>query len=142
MAVFFDGQLLISPVTAAVINDAAMRNQNLTVGNAVAIVGVAGGGKPKTALTFGSPQEAQRALGSGELLDAVLAAFDPSRETGGPSRVIAVRVNPAVQATLTLQDSTPANVITLTSTGYGLAENSVRVKIEAGSLTGRAVITP
>lgn len=136
MAVFFDGQLLISPVTAAVINDSAMRNQNLTVGNAVAIVGVSGGGKPKTALTFGSPQEAQRALGSGELLDAVLAAFDPSRETGGPSRVIAVRVNPAVQAALTLRDSTPADVINLTSTGYGLAENTVRVKIEAGSLTG------
>lgn len=136
MAVFFNGQLLISPVTASVVNDDAMRNQNLTVGNNVAIVGSSDGGAPKSALSFGSPQEAVRTLVAGELLDAVLAAFNPSNETNGPSKVIAVRVNPAVQSTLDLKDSTAATCITLTSTGYGLGENLVRVKIEAGSTTG------
>lgn len=136
MAVFFDGQLLISPVTASVVNDNAMRNQNLTVGNAVAIVGSSAGGIPKTGLVFGSPQEAERTLVSGELLDGVLAAFDPSRETNGPSRVIAVRVNPAVQSAVTLKDSSAADVITLTSVGYGAVENQLKVKIEAGSVTG------
>jgi len=136
MSVFFDGRLLISPVTASVVNDDAMRNQNLNVGNDVALVGVSGGGTPKTALRFGSPQEAQRTLVSGELLDAVLAAFNPSRETNGPSKVIAMRVNPAVQATGTLKDSTAADVINLTSIGYGIVENKVKVKIEAGSTTG------
>lgn len=136
MSVFFNGQLLISPVTASVVNDDAMRNQNLSVGNVVAVVGSSAGGQPKTGLSFGSPQEAQRTLVSGELLDAVLAAFNPSKETNGPSRVVAVRVNPALQATGVLKDSTTANVINLTSIGYGLIENKVKVKIEAGSTTG------
>lgn len=136
MSVFFNGQLLISPVTASVVDDSAMRNQNLSVGNVVAIVGSSSGGIPKTGLSFGSPQEAVRALVSGELLDAVLAAFDCSRETNGPSKVIAVRVNPAVQATGALKDSTAADVINLTSIGYGLNENDIHVKIEAGTDTG------
>ena len=38
MAVFFNGQLLVTPVTASAVNDDAMQSQNLTVGNALAIV--------------------------------------------------------------------------------------------------------
>lgn len=136
MSVFFNGQFLISPTTASVVNDNAMRNQNLSVGNTVAILGSSSGGAPKTALSFGSPQEAQLTLVSGELLEAVLAAFDPSRETNGPSRVIAFRVNPAVQATGVLKDSLAANVINLTSSGYGAGQNTIMTKIEAGSVTG------
>jgi len=83
MSVFFNGRLIVSPTTASVVNDDAMRNQNLTVRQRCCLVGRAAAGKPKTALRFGSPQEAQRELVSGELLDAVLAAFDPSNETGG-----------------------------------------------------------
>lgn len=136
MAVFFNGRLLISPVTASVVNDDAMRNQNLSVGNIVALIGSSAGGKPKTALRFGSPQEARRTLGSGELLDAVLAAFDCSAETGGPFQVVALRVNPAVQATGVLKDATSNTVINLTSIGYGLIENDIKVKLENGTTKG------
>lgn len=136
MAVFFNGQLLISPVTASAVNDDAMRNQNLSVGNIVALVGSSAGGKPKTGLRFGSPQEARRTLVSGELLDAVLAAFDCSAETGGPFRVVALRVNPAVQATGVLKDAAANTVINLTSIGYGLIENDIKVKLEAGTVKG------
>jgi hypothetical protein len=139
MAVFFNGRLLVSPVTASVVNDDAMRNANLTVGNVVAVVGRSAGGKPKTALRFGSPQEARDALFSGELLDAVLAAFDPSSETNGPSQVVAVRVNPATQAELALKNASAADVINLTSVGYGVRENQIRVKVEAGTTIGRRV---
>jgi hypothetical protein len=136
MSVFFNGQLLISPTTASVVNDSAMRNQNLSVGNAVAILGTSSGGAPKTALNFGSPQEAIRTLVSGELLDAVLAAFDPSRETNGPSRVIVFRVNPALQASGVLKESGGTNVINLKSSGYGAGQNAIMTKIEAGSVKG------
>lgn len=136
MSVFYNGQLLISPVTASAVNDDAMRNQNLSVGNVVAIIGASAGGQPKTGLRFGSPEEAVRMLGSGELLDGILAAFAPSNETNGPSLVVGVRVNPAVKATGVLKDSTNADVIALTSEGYGLRENDISVKIEAGSITG------
>lgn len=139
--VFFNGRRLITPTTASQVNDDAMRNQNLSVGNVVALVGKSTGGKPKTALRFGSPQEAQRELVSGELLDAVLAAFDPSNEVGGPSTVVAMRVNPAVQSTLSLKAAGAVDVITLASTGYGLRENQVKVKVEAGTTTGLRVTT-
>lgn len=136
MATYFNGQLLISPVTASAVVDDAMRNANLTVGNAVAIVGQSGGGKPKTKLTFGSPAEAERTLVSGELLEAVLAAFNPSNETDGPSSVTAVRVSPAEQSTGTMLDGSGNTVINLASTGYGGGENEIKFKVEAGSLRG------
>lgn len=136
MSVFFNGKLLISPTTASVVSDDAMRNKNLTVGNVVALIGRSGGGKPKTALRFGSPSEAQAALVSGELLDAVLAAFDPSNETNGPSEVVAMRVNPATQATGTIKAAGAVDVINLTSTDYGVKESDIRYKVEAGSTAG------
>lgn len=141
MGVFFKGRLIVSPTTVSDVNDDAMRNQNLSVGNVVALVGRSAGGKPKTALRFGSPQQAQAELVSGELLDAVLAAFDPSAETGGPATVVAVRVQPATQATGVIKDGSNAAVINLVSTGYGVRENLVAYKVEAGSVTGLRVTT-
>lgn len=102
MSVFFNGQLLTTPTTASAVMDDAMQNKNLTTGNAVAFIGRSGGGKPNTVLAFGSPEEARAALRSGELLDAVVKAFDPSPETPAPSVVYALRVNPAVQSSLNL----------------------------------------
>ena len=140
MAVFFDGQLLVTPTSASVVNDDAMRNQNLTVGNVVALVGRSAGGKPKTPLRFGSPEQARDMLVSGELLDAVLMAFDPSNETNGPSEVIAVRVQPALGSALTLKAGAD-DVIKLASTGFGTLENLIKVKIEAGTLAGLRLTT-
>lgn len=141
MAVFFDGRLITTPTTASVVNDDAMRNQNLGVGNVAVMVGRSAGGKPKTALRFGSPEQAKDVLVSGELLEAVLAAFDPSQETGGPTEVVAVRVNPATQASGVIKESLGATVINLSSTGYGKRENQIAYKIEAGTLSGLRVTT-
>lgn len=141
MAVFFDGRLLETPTTASVVNDDAMRNQNLSVGNVLALVGKSSGGKPKSRLEFGSPTEAKKVLRSGELLEAVLKAFTPSGETGGPQSIIAVRVNPALPAALSLVDAASAEVIMLASTGYGLGENQIKARIETGSISGKRLTT-
>lgn len=141
MSVFFAGRLIITPTTASVVNDDAMLNKNLSVGNVVALVGRSAGGKPKTALRFGSPDEAKAVLGSGELLDAVKAAFSPSSETGGPTTVIAIRVQPAAQASGVIKDASNNDVITVKSTGYGLRENLIGYKLEAGSVSGLRVTT-
>lgn len=141
MSVFFAGRLITTPTTASVVNDDAMLNKNLSVGNVVALVGRSAGGKPKTALRFGSPDEAKAVLGSGELLDAVKAAFSPSSETGGPTTVVAIRVQPATQAAGTIKDGSNNDVITLKSTGYGLRENLIGYKLEAGSVSGLRVTT-
>lgn len=139
MAVFFNGRKLVTPTTASAVNDDAMQNQNLTVGNVVAYVGKSTGGEPNKALAFGSPEQAIAVLRSGELLDAVVKAFDPSAETPAPSTVYALRVNPALQSTLGIKDASSATVITLTSKNYGQADNQIKAKIEAGSTSGKRV---
>ena len=139
MAVFFNGQLLVTPVTASVVNDDAMQSQNLTVGNALALVGKSTGGKPKTVLSFGSPDQARAVLRGGDLLDAVIKAFAPSNDTGAPSTVHAVRVNPATQASLVLKNASDEPVINLKSSNYGLPDNLLKVKVESGSVSGKSV---
>lgn len=139
MAVFFNGQLLVTPTTASAVVDDAMQNQNLTVGNAVALIGKSTGGKPKTNLRFGNPDEAKAVLRGGELLDAVLKAFDPSAQTPAPSVVNVVRVNPALQASLDLKNVTTNTVVSLKSTNYGALDNQIKVKIEAGTVSGKKI---
>ena len=141
MSVFFNGRLIVSPATASVINDSALQPQNASVGNVVALIGRSAGGQPKTPLRYGSPQEAARDLVSGELLDAVRAAFDPSPETGGPQTIVVIRVDNALQSSGVLKDSAAANVINLTSVNYGVRENQIQFKVEAGSVSGLRVTT-
>lgn len=133
MGYFFDGRLYETPAVMSRIDDSGMLSQNQSVGNVVAILGKSVAGKPNTALTFGSPEEARQALVSGELLEAVKRAFDPSSETGSPAAVVAIRVDPAVQASLQLRDVSATVVATLTTTGYGLRENQVKAKVEAAT---------
>lgn len=141
MPVFFNGRLWVSPATMSAVDDSAMANQNLSVGNVVAYIGRSAGGQPNKALAFGSPSEAEAALVSGELLDAVKKAFAPSNQTGGPATVIAIRVNPATQAALALLDASASAVINLSSTDYGLYTNQIKVKVENGSVTGKKLTT-
>ena len=139
MSVFFGGRLLTTPATASVVDDSGLANKNLSVGNVVALIGTSVGGQPNTALRFGNPSQAKAVLRDGELLTAVMKAFDPSSQTGGPSEVVAVRVNPATQASLVLLDGSSAPAIDLVSTDYGLYTNQIKVKVEAGSTSGKKV---
>lgn len=141
MPVFFNGRLWVSPATMSVVDDSAMFNKNASVGNVLAIIGKADGGKPFTALRFGSAQEARAVLRGGEGLKAVEKAFDPSSETFGPSEVVFVRVNPATQAALTIKDAANAGVIDLLTDGYGKFANNVKVKIESASVAGKKLTT-
>mgnify|MGYP000287661020 CR=1 FL=1 len=138
MSVFFNGRLLTTPTTASVVNDDAMANRNLTVGNVVAFIGKSTGGEPNVALRFGNPTQAKLILRSGELLDAVVKAFDPSAQTPAPSTVIALRVNPALQSSADVAAAGEVGtVLTLSSVNYGQADNQIKYKIESGTTTGK-----
>lgn len=141
MGVFFNGRLWVSPATMSVVDDSGMYNKNLSVGNVMAVLGSSVGGKPNTALRFGSAAEARSALIDGTMLRAIEKAFDPSAHTTGPSVVVALRVNPAVQSALALLDAASAAVINLVSTDYGIYTNQIKVKVEAGSVSGSKVTT-
>lgn len=130
---FFDGQLHVTPAVLSRVDDSAMLNRGASVGQVAAFIGKAASGQPNTVLTFGSPDEARKALFSGDLLDCVVRAFNPSSETGAPQSVVAVRVDPAVRASLDLRDSLASVVVNLTTQGYGQRENQVKVKVEAAT---------
>lgn len=141
MSVFFNGRLWETPATMSMVDDSAMYNRNPNVGNVLAIIGKAEGGKPFTDLRFGSAQEAKAVLRSGEALKAIEKAYDPSTQTAAPAEIVFVRVNPASQAALSLKDSGGNDVIELVSEGYGLFANNIKVKVEAGSVKGKKVTT-
>lgn len=141
MPVFAFGRLWVTPATMSQVDDRAMYNKNASVGNVLALIGKAEGGEPFKELRFGSPAEAKAVLRSGEGLKAVEKAFDASSETGSPTTIVFVRVNPASQAALTLKDAGGAPVIDLLTDGYGKFANSVKVKIETGSVSGKKVTT-
>ena len=141
MSYFFNGRLYTTPTTMSKVDDSALQSANLGVGNFAAFVGSATGGKPNTELAFSSPAEAKAVLRSGPLLDAITKAFAPSADTGGPTTVYGVRVNPALQASLVLSDANSSPSINLLSTDYGLWTNQIKIKIEAGTDVGLAVTT-
>lgn len=136
MPVFFNGREWISPASMSAIDDSAMYDQNLAVGNVLAVMGLSTGGQPNTPLSFSNPSDARNTLLSGELLTAVEKAFSPSNETGGPAKVVAIRIAPAVQGVLMLLDSTNNPVIDLKARDWGLYTNQIKSKIEAGSTSG------
>ncbi|SMF93933.1 Phage tail sheath protein [Methylomagnum ishizawai] len=141
MAFFFDGQLYITPAVVSRIDDTALANRNLTVGNVLAILGSAPALEPKTAYRFGGPQDAIDAGVDGEALVAVTACFDPSPETGAPATIVFVSPAPSTQAALTLLDAGSGNAIALTATRYGLGGNADKVKVESGTHKGKKITT-
>lgn len=138
--VFFNGRMWITPAVASLNDDSAMFNKNLSVGNILAIVGKSDGGKPFTALTFGSYDEAKSVLLGGEALKAIEKAFDPSAETYAPSKIKFVRVNDETQSSLTLAAGGVPS-INLVSQGYGKWTNRISVKVESGTKRGKKLST-
>ena len=140
MSVFFGGRVYTTPGVMTAIDDSALANRNISAGNTVVLIGSSLGGEPNKALEFSSPSEAKGVLKSGELLKAIEFAFSPSAETGGPSKIIGIRVDPATQSTLSVEASA-AEVLSLKSTDFGAYTNQIKIKIESGSNKGKKLTT-
>lgn len=138
--VYFDGQFIIRPQAKVAINEAGLSPATLATDNVLMMFGIStGGGKPKTVVPYSDPTAASKALRSGDLLTAMLAAWSPSPALPGATLIRSVRVNPAVQATLILNISGPASGLTLTSQDYGAYTNGIQVKVTAGSVSGKMI---
>lgn len=139
--VFFDGILLERPQAVAKVDTRGMAPPSLANEGVAFFVGQADGGIPKVPTMFRSAEAAKDALKSGNLLKAIQIAFDPSATPTirGASVVYAVRVDPAVQGSLTLKDSLNADVITVKAVDYGALTNNIKVKVEAGTTQGKKV---
>jgi hypothetical protein len=136
MSVLFNGSTLVTPAVETSIDDSAMYPIANPYGNVLALIGESAGGTPKKATRVRSPQHAKQLLRSGPLYEAAVRAFAPSPEAGSPASILVVRVDPAVQATLTLNDADEAPSIALSATDYGAHTSSIEVRLEAGSRLG------
>ena len=86
--------------------------------------------------------DAAAVLRGGELLEAIKRCFSPSNQTGGPTTVVAIRVNPATRASLNLERiNSSQTAIALVSTDWGLYNNQIKVKIEDGTSIGKKLTT-
>jgi hypothetical protein len=139
MAVLFNGKTLITPTAETAIDDSRMYPVRTAGGAALALIGESAGGIPKTAIRIRSPLHAKMILRSGPLYEAAIRAFSPAVSAGSPAAVYAVRVNPSVQSSLTLDNATDVDTIALKSTDYGAHTNSIEVKVEAGSAIGKKI---
>lgn len=140
MSVFFNGRLLVTPTVESAIYDQGLATAFPgKANNILCILGTSEGGVPQEAMFFDSPVTARRALIGGNLIRAVEMAFNPSSQVGSPGRVAVIRVEAAVQSTLSLKDSASASVIDLKSANYGAFTNGLKVTVESGSVVGKRV---
>jgi hypothetical protein len=123
MAQYFNGKFLVQPQASVYVDNSRLANLNPGAANIIALVGPCTAGVPQQAIQISDPNAARRILRSGDLLDAIMLAFDPSSQTGGASTLWAVRVNNAVAGRAKILDSaTPAKAtqtITIGGTAAG-----------------------
>lgn len=142
-AIFFNGRRLVVPQVASKIDASALAGKSPAAVGIVALIGTAEGGKPLDASStqdLTSPDKGLARYRSGNLRAATQFVFQPSADEavpGGAARVVPVKINPAVQASATLPDSTPSDSIVLTSKDYGLFTNQVNVQVAAGTNEGK-----
>lgn len=108
----------------------------VSINNAV-IMGDCRGGKPNELLWFATYSEAKATLRSGDLLNSIKHAFNCSPDYQ-PQRIAAWRVNPGAQASYNFLE-TANTVIIAKAWDYGLHGNQVKVKLEAGTTSGKKV---
>jgi hypothetical protein len=134
--IYFNGKFTRVPGVFSNVSTTGLASPNLNNPVVVAIVGQGLGGQPGVPLTFITPSDAVVTLRGGDLLTGVLRAFTPSNTQPGASQVIAVRVDPAVQATTTLKDTNSANSVVITSINYGANDNLDSIQVSAGTISG------
>ena len=116
--------------------DSVKGQSSIASANNGVIMGRSTGGKPATLLQFNSIAEAVQTLKGGPLMEAVRLAFNPGDDLV-PQRIYAMRVNTAVQSSYNAKAGANT-IIALTSKDYGLDNNQITIKVEAGT-TGKKV---
>lgn len=138
--VVFGGQNIILPGAYSAVKTSELVPSSFGLANRIAIIGECTGGQPNTPLYFRSGDAAKAILRSGDLLDAIRMAYDPSgvADQGGADLIVAIRVNPATQSTLPLAGAS-GTLLTLTSRDFGAWTTGIQVKVEAGTSSGRKI---
>jgi len=117
------------PRTEVFLDSSALGAANVLSEKSLVLIGSATGGQPNVAQVVTNFAMAKDIFRSGELLDAIEMAWNPSPNQEGAGTIIAVRADQATQAKFT------DGGLTITSKLYGLDANGIQVQLEDNTLT-------
>lgn len=134
------------PGVFSTLDTSGLAQVGLSASGVVAILGSASGGIPYTSYLASpdqiprvtSAQQLKNLIGSGDLLEAGMMAFDPSSDPnvrGGAQVVVPVQVNSEDQASLALEHGSDP-VVTVTAKAFGVSGNSIQVTVAAATTSG------
>lgn len=110
------------PRTQVFLDASSLGSANVLSEKPLVLIGSANGGQPGVALEFTNFAQARDTFRSGELLDAIEMAWNPSPKVGGAGKIFAIRTDAATQATLV------SGALTFTSLLYGADANGIQVE--------------
>lgn len=142
-SIYFANRVIYTPGVYSQVDASGLDSKGLSASGIVALIGTATGGKPYTAIngvsdfvTLTQTAQIARQFISGDLFEAASMAFNPSNDRniqGGAQAVVAMKVNPDTQATLSLANG---NVV-VTSQNWGAFTNNITLSLQAGSQSGQ-----
>lgn len=118
------------PRTEIFLDASSLGSANQRSEKPLVLVGSANGGQPNVPQTITNFAQAREIFRSGELLDAIEMAWNPSPSVAGAGKIIAIRTDDATQAKL------ENGGLTFTSKLYGVDANSIQVELADNALTG------
>lgn len=123
------------PRTTVFLDANGLGGTNANSEKSLVILGSANGGTPQSPIAVSSYAQAKQLFRSGELLDAIEMAWNPSDSVQGAGQIYAVRTDTATQATLT------AGGLNFTSKIYGSDANNIQVELADNTLTSSKTLT-
>lgn len=142
--IFFNGRVTAIPGSYLEVDATGLAAIGLGASGIVACIGEAEGGSPYNGDTpihaISNPGKVGRTFREGDLREAGNILFDPSKDPEIPSgaqEVKFVKVNPATQSTLTLQNA-DGDVMTVTSKDYGLFTTQINLTVADGTNQGKS----
>ncbi|AXH71122.1 putative tail sheath protein [Bacillus phage BSP36] len=117
------------PRTEVFLDASNLGSANIASEKPLVLIGSANGGEPHVAHTITNYAQARELFRSGDLLDAIELAWNPSPTAQGAGKIIAMRTDQATQAKLT------NGGLTVTSKLYGTDANSIQVEYGDNTIT-------
>lgn len=146
-AIFFGGRRINIPGAYSKLDTSGLSTVSPAAVGIVALIGSAEGGKPLTVEPEHSDHTRSDSLieryrAGSPLRTAGQFAFEPANDDavpGGAQRLVCVKVNPATQSSVTLDDSLSADAVVVTSRDYGLFTTQINIDVDAGTTLGKKI---
>ncbi len=148
-SIFFLGRTIATPGSYTEIDASGLEQVGLGALGIVGLLAEGEGGIPVSAITdvqseairLTSPEQVRTTFRSGDMREGAAILFEPSADPAilaGAQQVVAMKVNPAVQSTASLANSS-GDIIDLTSADYGAFTEQISVTVGNGSTQGKLV---